>query len=212
MASRSVRKEQWEAMTRRAIAEAVVHILAQEGLERLTMERVAQEAGVAKGTLYCYFADKQALLEAAVGMTLEPMRQQLGEVFDGSLPPRQKLVELLRRHLAFFDAHRDTLRVLLLERQKSFRVRDRRHHSRYQNFVERTAKLIEEGVADGSFRRVDPMKVAAMLIDANISLISGRLFGEDSAPLEDDVRLIADLFVRGLAPGDPSVSSEDVST
>lgn len=210
MIQRNPRKEQWEQMTRRAIAEAVVHILAREGIERLTMERVAQEAGVAKGTLYSYFHDKQDLLDAAVGMTLEPMRQELAEVLDGPLSPEEKLTELIRRHLGFFDRERDTLRVLVFERQKTFRVRDKARQTRYRQFVERTARLIEQGIADGTFRPVDPMKVAGMLIDANISLVSDRLFGDDTAPLEDDVALVSNLFLRGLSP-DPT-PPEDTSS
>jgi len=58
------RKKILEAIIKKDILEAVVKILTHDGIQGLTMERVASEAGVAKGTLYLYFKDKQAILEA----------------------------------------------------------------------------------------------------------------------------------------------------
>jgi AcrR family transcriptional regulator len=49
-----------------AILEATVQVLLQAGKERLTTTRVASRAGVSVGTLYQYFPNKSALLQAAL--------------------------------------------------------------------------------------------------------------------------------------------------
>ena len=51
-----------ESMTRAALYEAAVGILQDEGLQGLTMERLAVSAGVAKGTVYNYFRDKKEIV------------------------------------------------------------------------------------------------------------------------------------------------------
>ena len=49
-----------------AILEATIQVLLQIGKERLTTTRVAQRAGVSVGTLYQYFPNKSALLQATL--------------------------------------------------------------------------------------------------------------------------------------------------
>ena len=49
-----------------AILEATIQVLLDDGKERLTTTRVALRAGVSVGTLYQYFPNKSALLQAAL--------------------------------------------------------------------------------------------------------------------------------------------------
>ena len=52
------------AQTVDAIVEAAIQILQSDGEERLTTNRIAERAGVSIGSLYQYFADKEAIVEA----------------------------------------------------------------------------------------------------------------------------------------------------
>jgi AcrR family transcriptional regulator len=54
-----------------AILEATIQVLLHVGKERLTTTRVAQRAGVSVGTLYQYFPNKKALLQAALKRHLD---------------------------------------------------------------------------------------------------------------------------------------------
>ena len=58
-----------------AILEATIQVLVDAGKERLTTTRVARRAGVSVGTLYQYFPNKSALLQAA-------LKRHLDEVTD----------------------------------------------------------------------------------------------------------------------------------
>ncbi len=59
------------ASTVEAILQATVQVLLKDGKERLTTSRVAKRAGVSVGTLYQYFPNKSALLQAALRLHLE---------------------------------------------------------------------------------------------------------------------------------------------
>ena len=63
-----------------AILEATIQVLFDVGKERLTTTRVAQRAGVSVGTLYQYFPNKSALLQAALRNHLESVARVLEEV------------------------------------------------------------------------------------------------------------------------------------
>jgi AcrR family transcriptional regulator len=63
-----------------AILEATIQVLLDVGKERLTTTRVAYRAGVSVGTLYQYFPNKSALLQAALRDHLESVADALEEV------------------------------------------------------------------------------------------------------------------------------------
>ena len=84
---------------RRRILEAATALFIRQGYRKTSMDEVAREAGVAKGTVYLYFKNKTDLLVHAVAM--EKFRY-IGDVLDvltGDLPPREKLREYLRSAL-----------------------------------------------------------------------------------------------------------------
>jgi AcrR family transcriptional regulator len=63
---------------RRAILDAALTVFAARGYEAARLDDVAAQAGVAKGTLYLYFKDKQALFEELVRGAVTPIMDRLG--------------------------------------------------------------------------------------------------------------------------------------
>jgi len=197
MAARQVRSP-WESYKRQSIQEAVIRLICREGLKSVTMERVAQETGIAKGTVYLHYRDKQELLDEVKASALAPLRASVEEIFQGEETPQRKLRACCVRYLSYFDEHRDLFRILLYEREVT-RVHGERYQSdRYRRLLQETARVIRDGVRSGAFRDVDPHNVAAMFIESNIALVNQRLLTEKPAPVEDDANLIADVFLTGL--------------
>ena len=60
-----------------AILEATIQVLLSVGKERLTTTRVAQRAGVSVGTLYQYFPNKSALLQAALKRHMDEVTEAI---------------------------------------------------------------------------------------------------------------------------------------
>jgi AcrR family transcriptional regulator len=65
---------------RRAILKAALTVFAAQGFEAARLDDVAQRAGVAKGTLYLYFRDKEALFEALVRDAVSPLLEQMSRI------------------------------------------------------------------------------------------------------------------------------------
>ena len=65
---------------REAILKAALWVFAAHGFEAARLEDVAAHAGVAKGTLYLYFQDKEALFEALVRNAVSPLLEHMSRV------------------------------------------------------------------------------------------------------------------------------------
>jgi AcrR family transcriptional regulator len=189
----------WDAFKRQGIQEAVATLMSREGIAGLTMEKVASEAGIAKGTLYLYFKSKEELIESVFQASIAPMYACLHAILDSHLPPDRKLEAALARQLGYFDEHRPLFRVLVYERDTSQARRKRHQSPRYRGYVAKLGETIQAGVRAGILRTADPLKVAAMLAESNIALIRQRLLDEHPAPAEDDARLLWEVFSKGIA-------------
>lgn len=59
------------------ICEAALPLLLQRGVAEVTIEQIAEQAGVAKGSVYHYFADKEALVDTVIAPFAEAVRAAL---------------------------------------------------------------------------------------------------------------------------------------
>jgi AcrR family transcriptional regulator len=197
MAARQVRSP-WESYKRQSIQEAVIRLICREGLKSVTMERVAQEVGIAKGTVYLHYRDKQELLDEVKSSAVAPMMKTVEDILRGDGAPDQRLRAFALAYLQYFDEHRDLFRVLIYEREV-VRVQGSRYQSdRYRRLIEGTARVIGEAVSEGLFREVDPHNVAAMFVEAMFALMNQRLRSDKPSRVDDDARLLGDVFIHGL--------------
>ncbi|HUJ12796.1 MAG TPA: TetR/AcrR family transcriptional regulator [Thermoanaerobaculia bacterium] len=199
MAARQVRvRTPWESYKRQSIQDAVIRLICREGLASVTMERVAHETGIAKGTVYLHYRDKQELLDSVKESSLAPVIRKFDEALHEGDTPEQKLRNAAAKYFSYFAERRDLFRVLMYEREV-VRVQGSRYRSeRYRHMVNETARVIDEGIRSGAFRDVDANNVAAMFVESMYALMHQRLRSEKLSPVEQDADLITDLFVGGL--------------
>lgn len=189
----------WESHKRQSIQDAVIRLMCREGLQSVTMERVAQEVGIAKGTVYLHYRDKQQLLDDVKDSALDPLVERIAEVVNAGTAPERTLHAYALRYLTYFDESRDLFRILLYDREVT-RVTGKRYQTgRYRRLVEFAAGAVQEGIRSGDFREVNARLVAAMFVDSIVAIVNQRLLADKPAAVEDDATLIAGIFVRGIA-------------
>ncbi len=197
MAARQVRSP-WQSYKRQSIQEAVIRLICREGLKSVTMERVAHEVGIAKGTVYLHYRDKRALLDAVKESALAPLTARVDAILHGPKSAQQKLRDYALWYLSYFDEHRDLFRILLYEHEVT-RVRGSRFQTdRYRRLLQEVGQVVRDGIRGKLFRDVDPHKAAAMFIEATLAVVNQRLLTERPSAVEDDASLIADVFLSGL--------------
>jgi AcrR family transcriptional regulator len=188
-----VRDEQ--AAKRERILAAALKLFAHEPYQAVTMDRVAEAAGVAKGTLYLYFPSKDALYLGVLSDGLDTAYR----TYQSSADPKLPVVERLRRSIAvaveFFDRRRDFLRFFAIEEPRLAEARNRIIESSRERGFNFFASLIEDGIRTGVFTHVDP-SVATLVIQGSIRSLL--LYYGPGRPVSEISRELGDLVLRGL--------------
>jgi AcrR family transcriptional regulator len=181
------------------LARAALELCAERGVQGTRVADVAERAGVTVGTVYRYFRDKDALIDAALKAPPRPAsRTGAADARPGSSLPR--LAETLRRWNTFFrgDGAR-SVRVALSD--------PRRHPAGPMtglgDAVRELTAVIADGAESGDFRRdLTPAVVAQLLA---ITLAAGAVV-TDAQDDDDDavVDALVALATRGLRADGPS--------
>ena len=181
------------------ILDATDRLLSRKGYQRMTMSALAEEVGIAKGTLYLHFPSKEELVLSHIDRIVFRLLVKLQTIAHGDRSAPQKLEGMLVMRVLFrFDAvhhYKESLYDLLADIRPSLVARHKRHH-------EQEAKCLAEVLAGGAFKIRDPLETARAMIVATNSLLPNNLSPDDlrdRRAVERRVSLIAHMLVHGLA-------------
>jgi len=144
---------------------AVAHIQ-RFGLRRFTIVAVAEDVGMSHANIYRYFPSKAALIEALTRYWLRPVEAGLRDIADGPDPAYDKLERMLSAlHRAYrekLDSDEHLFSIFAEAELRSTGVA-RGHRNRIRGEIQR---VIEEGMASGSFRVNDQRRALFFVFDA----------------------------------------------
>jgi AcrR family transcriptional regulator len=190
--SHASRKEVLQSFRTRSLLEATRKVIAAEGFDAVTMERVSAEAGITKGAVYLYFRSKDHLIVAAVEEVASEMLRQIEARVDGEATPWERLCQTIRGQLEIMEAQKDLLRVLLLDRRL---LRDSPRGSRARRLLKyrerhegRIKNLLDEGIRQRIFRAMDAAQAAFYINEMTISTAGRRMMGRSAQSLERDTQ------------------------
>jgi TetR/AcrR family transcriptional regulator, fatty acid metabolism regulator protein len=187
----------------RSIQEATMRVISRKGMAAATMQEIAEEAGVAKGTIYLYFRDRDELVEKTFESSMGQLMLQIDEALDRDIAFEEKIQAVIGAQLAFFAANREFFRLYLSLRMPEGTPQQQRRQKRtcqpqYQNRVQKLADVLEQAMVRDEIRRVDAYRLALFIIEGSTAVIIERLSEENSPSAEADVELIAGLILDGI--------------
>jgi AcrR family transcriptional regulator len=186
----------------REILAAAYRVVAQYGFQGATVDRVAEEAEIAKGTLYLYFRDKEELFKAAVEQGIENFTKQVRAEVAQVVSPIEKLRRLVEASLALSDTHRDFFKTLLLERNFLMAAPSHPEAARmldlYLAYIRLIEDVIREGVRVGVLRPHNVEAAAFMLNEAMRGCFQQRALGLSTRTATKDAEVLLDLFFYGV--------------
>ncbi len=154
--------------TRAAILQAAMAEFAKEGVSGARTEAIARAAGVNTALLYYYFQDKDKLYGAVLETVFSGLAERILSALEADLPPREKILHYAGTHFDYIAGSPIYPRLMQREMMGAGRgvsPQARRMVERYSRpLFAKLAKVIEEGIAAGEFRRVDPLQFIPSMI------------------------------------------------
>lgn len=184
------------------ILDAVHMLLASFGYKKMTMEDVAREVGIGKGTIYLHFPSKEELVLAHIDRIVEHVLVKLKEIAGSSESCDRRIRKMLvTRVMVRFDSVIDyshDLSSLLSSIRAALLARRKVHFKKEAAVLE---EVIHEGARVGTLDCLDSRTASFVLIEATNSLLPFNLSASELGRREEveaQAGRIADLLVKGL--------------
>jgi AcrR family transcriptional regulator len=195
LTDRSIAQEE----KRRLIRDAAVRVFARKGFHTCRVGDIAEEAGVAHGLLYHYFASKDELLEIVFRETWADLLAAIRSVEESGEPAREQLRQVAAIMLRSWRHDPDLIRVLVREIGRSPELQ-RRIDALGQVF-DAVARIVERGQVRGEFRsELDPRLASFVFYGALEALLTGWVLGQ-LPDGDDEVRRAEQALVEIVCSG-----------
>jgi AcrR family transcriptional regulator len=185
-----------------SLQEATMRVITRKGMTGVTVQDIADEAGVAKGTIYLYFRDRDELVERTFEDAIARLMQQIDAVLDQDRPFDEMIRAVIAAKFAFFRTNREFFRMYISLRlaEGATRPKHRKQdcHPQYRLRAERLAGVLKRAMDRGEIITADPYRLAVFIIEGSTAVLLERLT-EDASPDESaDVEFVAGLVLDGV--------------
>jgi len=191
------RMERKREATLNKIITAAIHLFHQHGLHAVTMEQIAEEVDVAKGTLYNHFPSKEAIIIAFLQRTFQernPDRLVQLRQLSGT---RSRMIHVFGLLLEGIQAHKEIFEAFWIYRMKqviSFHPGEGERSGLYQLVHE----IIRLGQQNGELRTDLPVDLLEGLFEfAFIEAIKPLYLNPDDFNANESIERCVDLFLNG---------------
>lgn len=195
-------------------------LFAAKGYGGTTMDEIAAEANIAKGTLYNYFENKEQLFWTIVCKINNPFMEKLRSVYQAPISAKEKIYRLTYEFLAFYTLNSDICIIMveemkalsflnrgkkttlkqLNERNKSFERTALREEEfqRYQQLSHDAFSILEQVIEDGIRQKTFKPQPAEFMGIAIFSVLLMSAFTGYIRDIESDARMISETFLNGI--------------
>jgi len=181
------------------ILEAAVTVFAQSGFHESTISQIARAAGVADGTIYLYFKNKDDILVHFFNYKTRQVFACFREEVDQAQTAVDKLRNLIRRHLDEFQKDRFMAVLYQAETHRINRLAEDQIHEMHKMYLDLIAEIVEQGQVEGAIRRDLYVGLVKRYIIGGVDeVINTWLHSDGKYDLTSMADPLVDLFIRGI--------------
>jgi TetR/AcrR family fatty acid metabolism transcriptional regulator len=163
---------------RRLILDAAVRVFARQGFHACRVSDIADEAGVAYGLVYHYFASKDEVLDTLFLERWNVMLELIREVDGEAIPVRDKLAAIASFIVDSYRHDPDLMKVIIVEVTRAANSFGQTHLTEIRTAYELIGRIGTEAQAEGVFKAQIDARFAAMAFYGAIEqLLTGWIFG-----------------------------------
>jgi AcrR family transcriptional regulator len=184
------------------ILEAARRVFARAGFSGATVDEIAEEAGVAKGTVYLYFSSKQDLFRAALREGLSELHERSALEMTAEHTTAGRLRAFLEARLRYCSENKDFFRIYYTE-FAHLKVRSSPSQPEFQDLYEQQVRvlrsLLDAGVHSGELRPLDTGRAAHLLFEYVRAAVAKHVLEWPEEPVEATIGTVFGLVWRGIA-------------
>jgi AcrR family transcriptional regulator len=185
--------------TRAHLLEAALKNFSSSGYDAASVDDICAEAGVSKGAFYHHFPSKQAVFLALFEDWLKTVDAGLEAARKPTVP---ETLTNMSRMLPFIFVQADGRLPMFLEfwlqasRDKTLWKATVAPYRRYQGYF---ADLVQQGIKEGSFRRVDPKSAAQVIVSFAVGMLLQGLIAPSDTDWQKTAQQSMKILMKGLA-------------
>ncbi len=177
---------------------------AEKGFDGARLDQVAARAGIAKGTLYLYYENKEALFEAAVRSRISPILGKVTRLVDFYPGPTRLLLRVMFRFMyrqIEKGDMRTVMRIMIAEGERFPSLTEFYYREFISQMLKVLEKIIDKGVASGELRDGAATRLPMVVIAPGIMASIWQMVFQPYHPIELDEFLEAhiDLIMNGIS-------------
>jgi len=181
------------------ILDAAVKVFAEKGFFLSKVSEIAREAGVADGTIYLYFKNKDDLLISIFEEKMREVISRFRDEIDKEEGAGARLACLIRMHLAGFQDYPELAAVFQVELRQSSRFMREYKKAELKQYLDLIGEIVEQGQREGVFRRGVPVGLIKRFIFGTLDeVVSTWVLAEKPYDLEALAEPIVDLLLQGI--------------
>ncbi len=191
--STSVRQEQ--------IKQAVLQVIAEEGLHNLSTRKLAQKVGLSEGAIFRHFASKRDIIKGIMDDVASDLIGSLRDIAFSSLPAEKKLFTYLCKNVTYLKENQGITILLFSEAahmgDKELKGKLNQILTEQKQFV---IKMVNDGVAEGVFgEKVNPDDVAMLYMGIPITFNIELVLNASELNITDFCKRMYSLVLKSLA-------------
>ena len=187
---------------REQIIDAAIKVFADKGFYNAKVADVAHTAGVADGTIYLYFKNKDDLLISLFESKMEMILARFNATLQTAPSATEKLKRFIQLHFQMIEQDQNLAEVFQVELRQSSKFLKDYHNQKFIDFLNVIGQIIKEGQQSGEFRNNVRINTTKLAIFGAVDEIARQwlLTPEPKSQLQDIARELTHTFLLGLSP------------
>jgi TetR/AcrR family fatty acid metabolism transcriptional regulator len=186
---------------RERILRAAIKVFARKGFYATRVSEIAKAAGVADGTIYLYFKNKDDVLVSIFDDRITRLLAVLREESAACATVEDRITRIVELQLGLLEGQRDLAEVVTVNLRQSSKLLKQYAAPLFMDYIELLAGIISDGQREGTLRADTNPKVAARALWGALDGITLTwAVGGDADPvaLRKAAKQVASLFLEGL--------------
>lgn len=181
------------------IIDAAAKVFREKGYQRATIEDVAREVGLLKGSLYYYIKNKSELLFKIGIVPLKTTTEELKNTVHSSRSASEKLRKAIIERIRAFDNYHTEMTVFFQEKFEELPEKERDLLRKGQREDESLwAEIIKEGISTGEFKKELDVKIVTKGIMGMCHWLYKWYRNEGRLSSENIAEIFLDLILNGI--------------